>query len=137
MVKGHSFMTFAFITLIHSSKYFAQDCLSKQSFGLNSAQSSSNFNFLTFVYYQSISPIFKENVKQVSWVKLPNLMVLCKQYFDSKRSKINSRKLSPFLIGSFLTELTFLNQMSNFSKNLNHHWKCREQKENFQTVDEK
>ena len=25
------------------SKYFAQDCLSKQIFGLNSAQSSSNF----------------------------------------------------------------------------------------------
>ena len=28
--------------------------------------------------------------------------------------KIDSRKLSPSLIGSFLTELTFLNQMSIF-----------------------
>ena len=50
------------------------------------------------------------------------------------RSKIDSRKLSSSLIGSFLTELTFLNQMSVFSRNWNHRWKCREQKENFQTI---
>ena len=37
--------------------------------------------FWQFVYYQSISPVFKENIKQVSCVKIPNLMVLCKQYF--------------------------------------------------------
>ena len=36
---------------------------------------------LHFVYYQSISPIFKENIKHVSFVKIPNLMVSCKQYF--------------------------------------------------------
>ena len=30
------------------SKYFVQDCLSKQSFGLNSSQSPSNLNSLTF-----------------------------------------------------------------------------------------
>ena len=32
------------------------------------------------------------------------------------RSKIDSRKLSPSLIGSFLTEQTFLKQMSFFSE---------------------
>ena len=37
--------------------------------------------FSHLVYYQSIYPIFKENIKQVSCIKLPNLMVLYKQYF--------------------------------------------------------
>ena len=37
-------------------------------------------NFLTF-YISKHSPIFKENIKQVSCVKLPNLMVLRKQCF--------------------------------------------------------
>ena len=46
--------------------------------------------------------------------------------------KIESRKLSSALIGSFLTELTFLNQMSLFSRNWNLDWKCRDQTENFQ-----
>ena len=50
------------------------------------------------------------------------------------RSKIDSRKLSSSLIGSFLTELTFLKQLSNFSRNSNNRWKCRDQKENLQTV---
>ena len=63
------------------SKIFAQDCLRKQIFDLSSAQSSSTLIFWHFVYYQSISPIFKENVKQVSCVKIPNLTVLCKQCF--------------------------------------------------------
>ena len=72
--------------------------------------------FWHFVCYRSNSPIFKENMKQVSWMF---------------RSKIDSRQFSLLLIGSFLTELTLLNQMSIFSRNLNHHWKCREQKESF------
>ena len=37
--------------------------------------------FWRFLYHQSSSSIFKENIKQVSCVTLPNLMVLCKQYF--------------------------------------------------------
>ena len=37
--------------------------------------------FWHFVYYESISPIFTENIKKVSCVKILNLMVLCKQYF--------------------------------------------------------
>ena len=37
--------------------------------------------FWHFLYYQSISPTFKENIKQVSRVKIPNLTILCKQYF--------------------------------------------------------
>ena len=36
---------FYWISLFYS-KYFSQDCLSKQSFGLNLAQYSSNFNFM-------------------------------------------------------------------------------------------
>ena len=87
--------------------------------------------FGQFVHYQSISAIFKENLKQVSCVTIPNLTVSCNIQF---RTKPDSRKLSPPLVGRFLTGLTFLNQVSIFSRNWNHHWKCRGEKENFQTV---
>ena len=68
--------------------------------------------------------------------KTPVLEWLCvSSILDiSFRSKIDSREFAPLLIGRFLTELTFLNQMNIFFKNLNHHWKCRDQKENFQTI---
>ena len=36
-------------------------------------------------------------------------------------SKIDPRKFSPLLIASFLTEVTFLNEMTIFSRNVNHH----------------
>ena len=48
--------------------------------------------------------------------------------------KFNFKKLSTLLIDSFLIVVTFLGQMSSFSRNLNHLWKYREQKENFQTI---
>ena len=48
--------------------------------------------------------------------------------------KFDFKKLSTLIIGSFLIEVTFLSQRTIFSKNLNHHWKCREQKENFQAI---
>ena len=48
--------------------------------------------------------------------------------------KFDFRKLSTLLIGIFLIELVFLSHMSTFSRNFAHHWKCREQKENFQTI---
>ena len=35
------------------------------------------------------------------------------------------------LLVVFFDKLTFLSQMCTFTRNLNHHWKCREQKENF------
>ena len=38
-------------------------------------------SFWDFFHHQSISPIFRKNIKQVSCVTLPNLMVLCKKYF--------------------------------------------------------
>ena len=38
--------------------------------------------FCYFAYYQSISPFFKENLKQECCVKLPNLIVLCKHCFS-------------------------------------------------------
>ena len=50
------------------------------------------------------------------------------------RSKTESRNLSPSLIRSFITEVPFLNEMSVFSRNLNHRWKYRDQNGNFQTV---
>ena len=50
------------------------------------------------------------------------------------RLEIDSRMVSLSLIGTFLTKLTFLNQMSVFSRNWKHHWKCREQTENFQKI---
>ena len=37
--------------------------------------------FFYFVYFQSISSIFKKNIKPISSVKFSNLVVLCKQYF--------------------------------------------------------
>ena len=37
--------------------------------------------FRHFLYYKSISPIFKENIKQVSCVNIPNFTVFCKKYF--------------------------------------------------------
>ena len=37
--------------------------------------------FWHFVYYHSIYQILQEYIKTVSCVKLPTLMVLCKQYF--------------------------------------------------------
>ena len=36
-------------------------------------------SFWHFVYYESISPNFKENIMQVSCVKIPDLTVSCKQ----------------------------------------------------------
>ena len=44
------------------------------------------------------------------------------------RSKTDCRKLSCLLIGSTLTELTFLKKMRIFSREFNDHWKCKEQK---------
>ena len=50
------------------------------------------------------------------------------------RSNIEWKKVPPSLIIGFLTELTFLNQMSVFSRDWNHCLKCREWKECFQTI---
>ena len=42
--------------------------------------------------------------------------------------------ISTLLIGSFLIAETFFSQRNTFSRNLNHHWKCRKQNETFQTI---
>ena len=49
-------------------------------------------------------------------------------------SKFDFRKLPTVLAVSSLTGLTFLSQKSTYSRNSNHRWKIREQKENFQTI---
>ena len=47
-------------------------------------------------------------------------------------SKTDSRKLSSLFIGSFFDMANFFEANEHFfSRNLNHHCKCREQKENF------
>ena len=58
-------------------------------------------------------------------------MALCKHYFGPNLT-LESFKLCLMVV--FLIELTFLSQISSFSKNLNHQWKCRKQKENFQAI---
>ena len=77
-----------------------------------------------------------KNIKQLSCAKVPNLMVLCKHYFayliQVKNLTLKSFQLCLFVI--FLIEVTFLSQMSTFSRNFNHHWWSREQKKKFQTI---
>ena len=107
----------------------------------NTQKQIPNFSFL--VQFSWITPfcskcfvrdcLSKQILKHVSWVEVPNLMVLCKHYFCifDLGQKIAFKKLSTLLIGSFLIIITFLSQMSTFSRNLKRHWKCREQKEEY------
>ena len=52
----------------------------------------------------------------------------------SLQQKLTLEVFLQHLIIVFFTELIFLNQMSYFSRNLNHHSKCRVRKEIFQTI---
>ena len=63
-------------------------------------------------------------------------MVLCKHYLAQLIyvKNFDFKKLSTLLIGSFLIRVTILMEMSTLSRNLNHHWKCQEQKENLHTI---
>ena len=83
---------------------------------IDTASSSSSSSFF---------PIFNKNIKQLSCVKVSNLMVLCKQY----------ERFQLYFLVFFLIELTFWSRMSASSYNLNHDWKCRAQKKKFfQTI---
>ena len=81
------------------------------------------------------SLIFKENIMEVSFVALPNLIVLCKQYF-AHLVQVKNGLQKAFTIGYWqpFGRTKFLNQTSIFFRNLNHNWKCRKQKENFQAI---
>ena len=71
--------------------------------------------------------IFNKNTKQISCIKVSSLMILRKHCFACQTQvKVDFRKLLTLLICSFLMEITFLSKISSFSKNVNHHWKCRE-----------
>ena len=83
-----------------------------------------------FLWLQRFSPMFNKNINQISYFKMV-LSIVLRIWF---RSKFDFRKLSALLTGSFLIELSFLSQMNTFYRNMNDHWKCREQKENFQTI---
>ena len=50
---------------------------------------------------------FNKNIKQVSCVKVPNLMVLCERIFDLGQ-KFDFKKRSNLFIGRFLIEVPFL-----------------------------
>ena len=95
-------------TSLFYSKYFVQDCLSKQTFGHNLVQSPLNFK----TFCQSL------------------IFVLALFSIFGFSQNLLFKNLSTFIIGSFLTEPTFLSQAITFSRNLNHNWKCREQKKN-------
>ena len=50
------------------------------------------------------------------------------------KSKFNFRKHSTLLTGIFLKKLLFLSKVNTHSRNLNHHLKCREQKNYIETI---
>ena len=117
------------------SKYFARDCLIKQIFGPNLVQSPLNSNFLTFIITPKHFYELQQKYKP-SRVKIPNLMVLCKYYF-AYLIQVKNLTLKSFQLcfdRSVLIEATFLSQMSSFSRNLNHHRKRKESKENLQAI---
>ena len=58
-------------------KYFVQDCLSKQIFYCNLAKSPSHFNFWKIFVTPKDFSNHDKNIKHVSCLKIPNLIVLC------------------------------------------------------------
>ena len=80
------YQTFLFLTSFTGFLYFIPNILSGIVWAnkvLVSARPSllQTLIFWHFVNRQRISPIFRENINQASFVKLPNLMILCKQHF--------------------------------------------------------
>ena len=59
---------------------------------------------------------------QIQWFSVSSILQF------QLRSKIDSRKLLRLIIGSYLTELTFLKEMRMFSRNFNHHWSVERKK---------
>ena len=59
---------------------------------------------------------------QIQWFSVSSILQF------QLRSKIDSRKLLRLLIGSCLTELTFLKEMRMFSRKFNHHWRVESKK---------
>ena len=80
MTNFLSLVEFYQISLL-CAKYFGQDCLSKQTFGRNLAQSPLNSKFWTFSVTLKHFCSHDKNIQQVSYVKVPNLMVLGQHYF--------------------------------------------------------
>ena len=62
---------------------------------------------------------------QIQWFSVSSILQF------QLRSKIDSRKLLRLIIGSYLTELTFLKEMRMFSRNFNHHWSVDKKKNKF------
>ena len=112
----------AYVTLFFSSpilldfsalvKCFIWDCLSKQN--LIITRPSLLQTFWHFVYHQSISPILTENIRQVSWVKLLNLVVLCKQYFAYLGQKLTLEYFHVYLLVVLWQNQLFSNKWEFF-----------------------
>lgn len=63
--------------------------------------------------------VFNKNIKQLSCAKVLKLMVLYNTYLSYFVSlKVDFKKFSTLLTGSFYIELTFLSQESTFPKNV-------------------
>ena len=79
-----------------------------------------------------LSSLWVSCKRALSCIEVPNLIVFCsKQYcMFALGQSLSLQSFSFAFFDSFLIELTFLNPISTFSRNLNYHWKCREQKSN-------
>ena len=78
---------------------------------------------------------FNKNVKQVSCVKVSNLMVSCQHYF-AYLIQFKNLTLKNFLLYLlvFFDRSNIFEPNQHFPRNSNHHWKCREEKEGFEAT---
>ena len=81
-LRKSRYQTFLFLSSFPGFLYFVPNILPKivwpnKVLFLTRLSLLQTLIFWHFVYYQRISTIIKENIKQVSWVKPPTLMVLC------------------------------------------------------------
>ena len=111
-------------------KYFVRDCLRKQIFGPNLAQPPCNSNFLAFFITPKHLYALQKKYKAIQSRSNSKFdgFVQALFFIFGLGQKFEFKKLSTLLIGIFLIQVTFLSQMSTFFRNMNHHWKCREEK---------
>ena len=81
-LRKSRYQTFLFLSSFPGFLYFVPNILPKivwpnKVLFLTRLSLLQTLIFWHFVYYQRISTIIKENIKQVSWVKPLTLMVLC------------------------------------------------------------
>ena len=113
MTKFSSIVQPSLISLIFS-KHVNRDFLDKQILALHSSQSPTN-------------------IKHPNQVKCPKIKILFTHYFACFMPVKNQLQNFPTLvIGSCSVEFSFFLAKIRFFRNLNHLWRCREQKKNFE-----